>query len=645
MIAPRGLVGAALALWGASIGFPVAGAIFAIAFEATRFAPPSATFATPARLANTVRLCVLLAAGGLVYAGVTGRFPQALYAWLRWLPVLLLPLPVAQTLAGGSIPASVLVAALRPGTRRSPDARGIDTTFVFVAITLVAAATGGKSELWFYSAASAIAAWALIAHIPRRRWPACAALVLASVILGYGVHRGLFALQGALEELDPEILQGFFAPNPDPFRERTRIGDLRPIKMNDRILMRVFPEGPRPAVVLLRESAFDQYQGGEWKTSKRSFRAVERNADRWILREGAASEALTLRRSIPRGEGLLALPPGAHAIDHLPAETLEALPTGAVRAKGTPRFVSMRVSYDEKDESGTDAADLHVPELLAPVLDRVLAAERLVGPSPRATVAGIERFFADKFAYSLNASSPEAKSRTLTDFLLHDHKGHCEYFATGTTLLLRRAGIPARYTVGYSAQEYSALERALVVRNRHAHAWTSAFIDGRWITVDTTPSRWAEEEGEAARSPFGALLDLLSWAFDRALQWWIDLAPADFARGLALIVLLALLPLAIFFTVRRWRRHGPRATGASHRATRAWQAVESLLARQGHVRERGETVQEWTRRLETEPRSAPWRDELAALARAYYRVRFDPSTSSAGADDFVRAAAQFGKQK
>ena len=38
----------------------------------------------------------------------------------------------------------------------------------------------------------------------------------------------------------------------------------------------------------------------------------------------------------------------------------------------------------------------------------------------------------------------------MTRFLCEHRTGHCEYFATATTLLLRAAKIPARYAVGYA---------------------------------------------------------------------------------------------------------------------------------------------------------------------------------------------------
>ena len=79
------------------------------------------------------------------------------------------------------------------------------------------------------------------------------------------------------------------------------------------------------------------------------------------------------------------------------------------------------------------------------------------------------------------------KKSALSHFLLQSRAGHCEYFATATVLLLRAAGIPARYCRGYAVQEFSKLENRFIVRDRHAHAWTLAYVDGIWTNFDTTP--------------------------------------------------------------------------------------------------------------------------------------------------------------
>src|SRR5207247_2054170 len=86
----------------------------------------------------------------------------------------------------------------------------------------------------------------------------------------------------------------------------------------------------------------------------------------------------------------------------------------------------------------------------------------------------------------------------LGEFLQTTRAGHCEYFASATVLLLRAAGVPARYAVGFSVQEWSRLERRWIVRARHAHSWALAYVDGAWREGDTTPPLWA---GRGRRPP------------------------------------------------------------------------------------------------------------------------------------------------
>jgi hypothetical protein len=627
-------MGVALAVWGFAIGMPVAGLVLGAILEAARFAPPSERAAS--RVSLVLRIVVLAALAKLAYVAVTSSFPQALYTWLRWLPVILMPLPLAHALAKDrDAPADAPLARWVP-----PSA---ETMLVYACVTLVAAATGSSAGAWFYLAAAGIVGWILAASIAPARRLAGAAMLAAGIAAGYGVHTGLSVLQGNVEEWSTEMLQDYFAASADPFKERTRIGDLGRVKLSDRIVMRVTPDGPRPPTLLLREAAFDRYYNGEWQAARRVFQAVPRDGERWKLRDGSEGARLSVRRSIPGGEGLLPLPAGARLVDRLPAERVEAMPTGAVRARGAPRFVSIAVTYDEAGESDPPVAatDLEVSSLTVPVLDRVLAAEKLVRATPAETLAAIERYFGDKFSYSLNLSQgKDGGTRTLADFLLRDHKGHCEYFATGTALLLRRAGIPARYTVGYSAQEYSDLERAFIVRSRHAHAWTSAYIDGRWIAVDTTPARWADAEGEAARSVLGPMLDLASWFVEEALQAWLAKSAHELAWMSVMVVGFLVLAPFSFLIARRIRRRD-RRRGVPSPVTRAWLALEKRVAREGFAREDGETALGWARRLRRENQFEAWRGDLVRLTQAYYQARFDPAATGEAREAFVREARQW----
>lgn len=93
-------------------------------------------------------------------------------------------------------------------------------------------------------------------------------------------------------------------------------------------------------------------------------------------------------------------------------------------------------------------------------------------------------------SYSLEpgivAEGPEA----LREFIRR-RTGHCELFATTLALLLRQQGIPSRLVSGFSGGEAGSHRDvpALVVQNRHAHAWVEAWIDGEgWVALDPTPA-------------------------------------------------------------------------------------------------------------------------------------------------------------
>src|SRR6185503_3233791 len=155
---------------------------------------------------------------------------------------------------------------------------------------------------------------------------------------------------------------------------------------------------------------------------------------------------------LPGGEGVLALPSGTHVISRVPAATMGVLPSGTIRASGTPYLLAMSVTYDEVADTDAPSAeaDLSVPQLLVPALDQLIRDEQIQGATPAASLATVQKLFATKFAYSLNLSDAKdaARGRNISDFLLRERKGHCEYFGTGTVLVLRRLGIPARYAVG-----------------------------------------------------------------------------------------------------------------------------------------------------------------------------------------------------
>ena len=77
------------------------------------------------------------------------------------------------------------------------------------------------------------------------------------------------------------------------------------------------------------------------------------------------------------------------------------------------------------------------------------------------------------------------------EFLFDTRNGFCEHYASAFVVLLRAAAIPARIVTGYLGGEMNG--DYMIVRQSDAHAWTEAFINGRWRRFDPTgavaPSR------------------------------------------------------------------------------------------------------------------------------------------------------------
>ena len=78
-------------------------------------------------------------------------------------------------------------------------------------------------------------------------------------------------------------------------------------------------------------------------------------------------------------------------------------------------------------------------------------------------------------------------------FLTESHRGYCMHYASAVTLMLRTAGIPARYVSGFAAEV--PLGRQTNIPDRAAHAWVEVWIDGfGWYPVEVTPAEafaWA----------------------------------------------------------------------------------------------------------------------------------------------------------
>jgi protein-glutamine gamma-glutamyltransferase len=109
--------------------------------------------------------------------------------------------------------------------------------------------------------------------------------------------------------------------------------------------------------------------------------------------------------------------------------------------------------------------------------------------------ANIERYLKTHYGYTLDLSGPPGDD-PLANFLFVRRAGHCEYFASAMTIMLRTLQIPSRYVTGFLPGEYNDVGGDYIVRASDAHSWVEAYFPGHgWITFDPTPAGDAKHAG------------------------------------------------------------------------------------------------------------------------------------------------------
>ncbi|HEV3163607.1 MAG TPA: DUF3488 and transglutaminase-like domain-containing protein, partial [Isosphaeraceae bacterium] len=149
----------------------------------------------------------------------------------------------------------------------------------------------------------------------------------------------------------------------------------------------------------------------------------------------------------------------------------------------------------------------HIAE---PLKSRLRAiAEPQVAHIPAANIVeraqALEAYLRDsgKFGYTLQMDVVDATLDPVEDFLINRRQGHCAYFASALTLLLRSIDIPARMVNGFKGGDWNELAGVITVREKHAHSWVEALVNSRrtrygeelpvWLELDPTPSEARDE--------------------------------------------------------------------------------------------------------------------------------------------------------
>ena len=411
----------------------------------------------------------------------------------------------------------------------------------------------------------------------------------------------------------------------DPFRTSTAMGDLGRMKLSGEIVFRAYPEEPS-IPLYMKQSDYNVIVRNTWYSRPKRTTSVFPDTDmEWQFfgaGEGSKRMKISIWMNKNKGEGVLPLPDGAKRALELDVAGIEKSVLGAVYVDEGPELLEFVITYDPEEtfEPEPWRGDLFVPKEEAAVIEKTMRENGLFGATSEETLANIERFFAG-FTYTIEQKNRAGESY-LADFLENTHSGHCEYFATATVLMLRAAGIAARYRTGFMLDEYDSFENALLARKRDAHAWVTAYIGDRWVTVDMTPPQWKESD-LMERSLFEPVSDLMSW-IKMSYENYRRKKSAEFNRILIALAVLLTVVLMVRVYLRKKRvkkdKSGEKTLFEIPGSASPLYKILDFYEKAGLKREESETLRQWI---------AKNRIDIGELAELHEKLRFDTKADSA----------------
>jgi hypothetical protein len=426
----------------------------------------------------------------------------------------------------------------------------VDTGFVvfFLLFMAIAVSTFVGLEMWR-------SAQGAVAQPIQSGTPAARRLHNALGVTSSGIALGSLAVGAVIFLLLPRYTGGYMSGlNLQPtlisgFSDDVVLGEIGEIKKSSAVVMRINVDGGLDAArgVHWRGIALTMFDGRRWYNGPHDPKIVNPAADTWfhldtgevptrrpgktirytVLLEPIASTSLFFVNQADsvsgrfngeagssfmgrRGSYLLEDPTGSvfnpyHNYSRMQYEARSVVPNppvAALRVAGSVYPASMREMYLQLPK-----LDPRIPELAKQITGRA--------NNPYEKSLALEAYLRSHYGYTLDLTGTPPPD-PLAYFLFQKRAGHCEYFASAMTVMLRSVGIPARLINGFLTGEYNDVGGDFIVRASDAHSWVEVFFPNYgWLTFDPTPP--AEETAPGMFSRFGRYWDWFQ------LQWseWI----------------------------------------------------------------------------------------------------------------------------
>lgn len=245
-------------------------------------------------------------------------------------------------------------------------------------------------------------------------------------------------------------------------------------------------------------------------------------------------------------------------------------------------------------------------------------------------IKAVEKYFSTHgFRYDKKEVAIPAEGQDYVDQFLFDTKvGYCDNFSTSMVVLLRSAGIPARWVKGFAPGNPGRMSDGLQeyrITNDNAHSWVEAYVPGTgWMEFEPTigfagnvnidydieqdtpqqeqvlqPEKKQEQPKMEEQEPKKETVSSTSFSFDSVWTWVKKLTYV----WIALAILMIITGIVLFMQRRKWI---PKMQVRAFRKKEAdwttfdasYNALTKQLSRIGLRRKDGETLRAFATRVD-----------------------------------------------
>jgi len=531
---PRLLLGVSILFWGAMTEKPFLALFVAALVESSNWIRFRWNFDHNAVSKSwRITMGISLVAGILVW--LDGDRYTALPSLLTWLPLLLLPIQFVQSFGMRNHLNLNAFSFFSKLHRQRNESLGLNPSiicfnfgnFYFIAAMVAASLGSFAQQPSFFIGLILLTGW-LIFSRNRSRIFALLAVLAISALIGIFGQLGMSKLYHWATNYSPD---GGGLSNTSPTANKTNIGSLGELKQSSAMIWRLSPAAGQAPPKLLRTASYNRYKGITWKTEipivagyddtnyrELATMAIEEDRPFFLLRENMEQNDLTKPlpsfeiRGAAIAEQTIPLAGNSSSLVDFALDGIEINPLGTVILFPQNPIINGSIRWNDSQQPEVEpfpeedlTIDRYEFDGIHAVADS-LGLKQLKTTSEK--VRKIKEFFLSEFTYTRYLSIPRARAyrerpSEIEDFLTTSKRGHCEYFATAATLLLRAADIPARYTVGFSVVEKHPTKNEWIMRGTHSHAWTRFWDEQteKWVDLDATPPDWllAETDQRADR--------------------------------------------------------------------------------------------------------------------------------------------------